>query len=55
MKVSSSSSSTPRGCCPAQERCVYFLALMERVAHFHLWLVPKKNEGEFRGVEFEPF
>ena len=29
---------------------VYFLALMERAAHFHLWLVPKKNEGELRGV-----
>jgi diadenosine tetraphosphate (Ap4A) HIT family hydrolase len=27
---------------------VYFLALMERAAHFHLWLVPKKNEGELR-------
>jgi diadenosine tetraphosphate (Ap4A) HIT family hydrolase len=24
---------------------VYFLALMERAPHFHLWLVPKKNEG----------
>jgi diadenosine tetraphosphate (Ap4A) HIT family hydrolase len=31
---------------------VYFLALMERVAHFHLWLVPKKNEGDLRGVEY---
>ena len=31
---------------------VYFLALMERVAHFHLWLVPKKNEGELRGVDY---
>jgi len=31
---------------------VYFLALMERVSHFHLWLVPKKNEGELRGVEY---
>ena len=31
---------------------VYFLALMERAAHFHLWLVPKKNEGELRGVEY---
>ena len=30
---------------------VYYLALMERVAHFHLWLVPKKDEGELRGVE----
>jgi hypothetical protein len=25
---------------------------MERVAHFHLWLVPKKNEGELRGVDY---
>jgi diadenosine tetraphosphate (Ap4A) HIT family hydrolase len=31
---------------------VYFLALMERVAHLHLWLVPKKNEGELRGVDY---
>jgi diadenosine tetraphosphate (Ap4A) HIT family hydrolase len=31
---------------------VYYLALMERVAHFHLWLVPKKNEGELRGVDY---
>jgi diadenosine tetraphosphate (Ap4A) HIT family hydrolase len=31
---------------------VYFLALMERVAHFHLWLIPKKNEGELRGVDY---
>jgi diadenosine tetraphosphate (Ap4A) HIT family hydrolase len=31
---------------------VYFLALMERVAHFHLWLVPKQNEGELRGVDY---
>jgi diadenosine tetraphosphate (Ap4A) HIT family hydrolase len=31
---------------------VYFLALMERVAHFHLWLVPKKSEGELRGVDY---
>jgi len=23
---------------------------MEKVAHFHLWLVPKKGEGEPRGV-----
>jgi diadenosine tetraphosphate (Ap4A) HIT family hydrolase len=30
---------------------VYFLALMERAAHFHLWLVPKKSEGELVGVE----
>ena len=31
---------------------VYFLALMERVAHFHLWLVPKKNEGDLLGVDY---
>ena len=23
---------------------------MEKVAHFHLWLVPKKDEGDLRGV-----
>jgi hypothetical protein len=31
---------------------VYFLALMERAAHFHLWLVPKKDGGELRGVAY---
>ncbi len=31
---------------------VYFLALMERAPHFHLWLVPKKNEGELRGLDY---
>jgi hypothetical protein len=31
---------------------VYFLALMERAAHFHLWLVPKKSEGSLLGVEY---
>jgi diadenosine tetraphosphate (Ap4A) HIT family hydrolase len=31
---------------------VYYLALMERVDHFHLWLVPKKNEGNLRGLEY---
>jgi diadenosine tetraphosphate (Ap4A) HIT family hydrolase len=31
---------------------VYFLAVMERAPHFHLWLVPKKNEGELRGVTY---
>jgi hypothetical protein len=31
---------------------VYFLALMERAPHFHLWLGPKKNEGELRGVAY---
>jgi diadenosine tetraphosphate (Ap4A) HIT family hydrolase len=31
---------------------VYYLAVMERAPHFHLWLVPKKNEGELRGVAY---
>ena len=31
---------------------VYFLGLMERAPHFHLWLVPKKNEGDLRGVAY---
>ncbi|HXC80886.1 MAG TPA: hypothetical protein VNV62_03470 [Trebonia sp.] len=31
---------------------VYYLALMERAPHFHLWLVPKKDEGELRGVAY---
>jgi diadenosine tetraphosphate (Ap4A) HIT family hydrolase len=31
---------------------VYYLALMERAAHFHLWLVPKKNKGELVGVAY---
>jgi diadenosine tetraphosphate (Ap4A) HIT family hydrolase len=31
---------------------VYFLAVMEHSPHFHLWLVPKKDEGELRGVEY---
>jgi diadenosine tetraphosphate (Ap4A) HIT family hydrolase len=31
---------------------VYFLALMERADHFHLWLIPKKDEGDLRGVEY---
>ncbi len=31
---------------------VYFLALMERAPHFHLWLVPKRNEGELRGLAY---
>ena len=29
---------------------VYYLALMERAPHFHLWLVPKKKGGPLRGV-----
>jgi diadenosine tetraphosphate (Ap4A) HIT family hydrolase len=31
---------------------VYYLAVMEHSPHFHLWLVPKKNEGELRGVGY---
>jgi diadenosine tetraphosphate (Ap4A) HIT family hydrolase len=31
---------------------VYFLALMERAPHFHLWLVPKKKGGRLRGVAY---
>ena len=31
---------------------VYYLALMERAAHFHLWLVPKKDIGDLRGVDY---
>jgi hypothetical protein len=25
---------------------------MERAPHFHLWLVPKRDEGELRGVDY---
>jgi diadenosine tetraphosphate (Ap4A) HIT family hydrolase len=31
---------------------IYLLALMERAPHFHLWLVPKKDVGELRGVAY---
>ena len=31
---------------------VYLLALMERVAHFHMWFVPKKDEGDLRGADY---
>jgi diadenosine tetraphosphate (Ap4A) HIT family hydrolase len=31
---------------------VYLLALMERAPHFHLWLIPKKDVGELRGVAY---
>jgi diadenosine tetraphosphate (Ap4A) HIT family hydrolase len=31
---------------------VYYMALMERVAHVHLWLVPKKDEGDLRGLAY---
>ena len=37
---------------PPYVQRVYFLALMERAPHFHLWLVPKKDEGELRGVAY---
>ena len=29
---------------------VFYLAVMERAAHFHLWLVPHKAEGDPRRV-----
>jgi diadenosine tetraphosphate (Ap4A) HIT family hydrolase len=31
---------------------VYYLAVMERAPHFHLWLVPKRDEGELRGADY---
>jgi hypothetical protein len=31
---------------------VYLLAVMERAPHFHLWFVPKKDEGELRGADY---
>jgi diadenosine tetraphosphate (Ap4A) HIT family hydrolase len=31
---------------------VYYLAVMERAPHFHLWLVPKENEADLRGVAY---
>ncbi|MGA8460840.1 MAG: hypothetical protein WB800_35970, partial [Streptosporangiaceae bacterium] len=31
---------------------VYLLAVMERAPHFHLWFVPKKDEGEGRGAYY---
>src|ERR1700728_4569178 len=31
---------------------VYYLAVMERVDHLHLWVGPKKDEGDLRGVEY---
>lgn len=31
---------------------VYYLAVMEHSPHFHLWLVPRKGEGELRGLEY---
>jgi diadenosine tetraphosphate (Ap4A) HIT family hydrolase len=31
---------------------VYFLALMERAPHFHLWPVPKQKGGRLRGAAY---
>ena len=31
---------------------VYYLALMERVGHFHMWLVPKKDIGDLKGADY---
>jgi len=31
---------------------VYLLAVMERAPHFHLWLVPKQDEGDLRGLAY---
>jgi diadenosine tetraphosphate (Ap4A) HIT family hydrolase len=31
---------------------VYYLAVMERAPRFHLWLVPKENDGQRRGVAY---
>jgi diadenosine tetraphosphate (Ap4A) HIT family hydrolase len=31
---------------------VYYLAVMEHSPHFHLWLVPRKGEGDLRGLEY---
>jgi diadenosine tetraphosphate (Ap4A) HIT family hydrolase len=31
---------------------VYYLAVMERAPHFHLWLVPKQNDAELRGLAY---
>jgi diadenosine tetraphosphate (Ap4A) HIT family hydrolase len=31
---------------------VYYLAVMERAPHFHLWLVPKKDEGDLLGAAY---
>jgi diadenosine tetraphosphate (Ap4A) HIT family hydrolase len=33
-------------------RRVCLLAVMERAPHFHPWFVPKKDEGELRGVDY---
>jgi diadenosine tetraphosphate (Ap4A) HIT family hydrolase len=31
---------------------IYYLALMERAAHSHLWLVPKKDIGDLKGADY---
>jgi diadenosine tetraphosphate (Ap4A) HIT family hydrolase len=31
---------------------VYYLAVMENVPHFHLWLVPRKGQGDLRGLAY---
>src|SRR3984957_9575011 len=31
---------------------VYYLAVMEHSPHFHLWLVPKKSDGELMGGDY---
>jgi diadenosine tetraphosphate (Ap4A) HIT family hydrolase len=31
---------------------VYYLAVMERAPHFHLWLVPRLKEAELRGAAY---
>src|ERR1700689_4710832 len=31
---------------------VYYLAVMERAPHFHLWLVPRKGNGDLRGLAY---
>ena len=31
---------------------VYYLAVMEHAPHFHLWLVPKKHEGQGLGAAY---
>jgi diadenosine tetraphosphate (Ap4A) HIT family hydrolase len=31
---------------------IYYLALMERAPHFHLWLIPRENDSELRGPAY---
>jgi diadenosine tetraphosphate (Ap4A) HIT family hydrolase len=31
---------------------VYYLALMERAPHFHLWLIPRRDDSELRGPAY---